>query len=352
MNYLFVLAKNTFEKKISVRNRGGHAGMNSLLSRYGYYCRSSTCLRRHYAKVAQKSGVSVQWFPRNYFNIILSGSSSRKLAKTLEPTDSDRGHLEIAPKQSKKLPSFVREEAPHTTRVPAPLWNKPSRRPVERSGRWSSVSLREPEKTFGREKAEPDWIKPPSRRPVERPERRSSDSRREPERTFGREKADPDWIKPSRRPVERPERQTREPERTFGREKAYSDRIKPSRLPVERPERWSSNSRREPERTFGRGEADSLPVEGPERSSSNRRQESEKTFGGREAGNKVAESNDKRFNVAESYKHYLERQDSRRSGNCSVSCHRMQRFDSNDWQRSEIHPLTTSQTHQIITRPL
>ena len=39
-------------------DRGGHAGMNSLLSQYWSYCRSSTCLkRRYYAKVAhQKSG--------------------------------------------------------------------------------------------------------------------------------------------------------------------------------------------------------------------------------------------------------------------------------------------------------
>ena len=226
-------------------------------------------------------------FPRrNYFkhcSFLLPGSSSRKLAKTLEPTDSDRGHLEIAPKQSKQSSSFVREEAPHTTRIPAPLWNKSSRRPVERSGRWSSVS------------------------------------RREPERTFGRERADLSWDKSSRRPVERSERWSREPEKTFGREKSDLSWDKPSRTPVERPERWSSNSRREPERTFGRREADSPPAERPERWSSDRRQESEKTFGSREAGNKVAEGNDKRFNVAESYKHYLERQDSRRSGKSSVS---------------------------------
>ena len=261
-------------------------------------------------------------FPRrNYFkhcSFLLPGSSSRKLAKTLEPTDSDRGHLEIAPKQSKQSSSFVREEAPHTTRIPAPLWNKSSRRPVERSGRWSSVSRREPERTFGREKSDLSWDKP-SRRPAERPERWSSDSRREPERTFGRERADLSWDKSSRRPVERSERWSREPEKTFGREKSDLSWDKPSRTPVERPERWSSNSRREPERTFGRREADSPPAERPERWSSDRRQESEKTFGSREAGNKVAEGNDKRFNVAESYKHYLERQDSRRSGKSSIS---------------------------------
>lgn len=38
----------------------GHAGMNSLLSRYWSFCRSTTCPRRHYsAKVAyQKSSVT------------------------------------------------------------------------------------------------------------------------------------------------------------------------------------------------------------------------------------------------------------------------------------------------------
>lgn len=77
------------------------------------------------------------------------GSSSRKLAKTLKPKESDRGHLEIAPRQSKKLPksqSFIREEAPHTTRIPAPLWNK--RKPIERPARWSLDRRREAEKSF------------------------------------------------------------------------------------------------------------------------------------------------------------------------------------------------------------
>ena len=51
------------------------------------------------------------------------------LQKTLEPKESDRGRLEIAPRQfiiPSTSQSFIREEAPYPTRVPALLlvWNK------------------------------------------------------------------------------------------------------------------------------------------------------------------------------------------------------------------------------------
>ena len=68
-------------------------------------------------------------------------ASSRKLAESLEPKRSNGGRLETAPSQPKKSPttqSFIREAAPHTTRVPVHLWNKPSRRLVERPARSSS----------------------------------------------------------------------------------------------------------------------------------------------------------------------------------------------------------------------
>ena len=93
-----------------------------MFSQHWSCCRST--LKRHYAKVAQKSGASVERFLKHCSFIIL-GSSSRKLAE-IPPTQPPK------PRQQ----SFTREAAPHTTRVPVPIRN----RPVKRPARWSSGS--------------------------------------------------------------------------------------------------------------------------------------------------------------------------------------------------------------------
>jgi hypothetical protein len=211
--------------------------------------------------------------------LFFPGSSSGKLAKTLEPKESDGGHLEIAPKQSKQSPksqSFIRDKAPHTTRVPAAQWNRPSRRPVVRSGRWSSDRPREPERSF--------------RGPGRERDRMSGRDGREGDKVSGRYSWD------GREGDRMSERSGREGDKVSGR---------------------YSRDGREGDRVSGRFSRD-----GREGDRVSERYSREQTFGDGQAGKKVAESNDKRFCVAESYKHYLERQESRQSGKCSISCHK------------------------------
>ena len=100
--------------------------------------------------------------------------------------------LAIPPKQlSSKKPSasqtFIREEAPHTTRIPAPLWNK--RRPVERLSRWSSDRRLESAESFRDRRRERDGMS--ERYSQEQTPRWSSNRHRESEeslRDHGRER--------------------------------------------------------------------------------------------------------------------------------------------------------------------
>jgi hypothetical protein len=201
----------------------------------------------------------ILFYLHNNLFFYFPGSSSRKLAKTLQPKESNRGHLEVAPRQSiekKSSPtssqSFIREEAPHTTRIPAPLWNK--------------------------------------RRPPERPARLSSDRRRESFRDRGHER----------------------------------DRVS---------ERYSQ------EQTFG--------GRGRERDRVSERYGQARTFGDRQVGKTVTESkNDDTRYLA--YKQYVERRDSRLSGKCSVSCHKIAKDLTLKINCPQIHLLTQSQTHQMV----
>jgi hypothetical protein len=115
-------------------------------------------------------------------SFVLPGSSSRKLAKTLEAEELAEGLLAISPrsKTSSTSQSFIREEAPHTTRIPAPLWNK--RRPVERLSRWSSDRHLESEESFRDRGRETDGVT--ERYSRERTARWSSDRHRESEESF------------------------------------------------------------------------------------------------------------------------------------------------------------------------
>ena len=83
--------------------------------------------------------------------------SPRKLAKSLEPKESNQGHLEVAPIEkkpsSRPSSSFVREEAPHTTRIPAPLWNK-----RRQHSRYPSDRDREYERSFRDRRRERDRV--------------------------------------------------------------------------------------------------------------------------------------------------------------------------------------------------
>ena len=214
-----------------------------------------------------------------FFLRAFSGSSSRKLAKTLEPKESNQGHLEIAPKESKKSSStsqsFTREEAPHTTRIPAPLWNK--RRPVERLVRRSSDRRRESERSFRDRGRERDRV---SERYSQEPTSRwSSNRHRESEESF----------------------------RDRGRERGgVSERYSQEQTPR------SSSNNRETEGSYRdrRREGDEVS----ERSSQ------ERPSGSGQAGKKVAESNDTRYYA---YKQYLERREFRLPGKCSVLYHKI-----------------------------
>ena len=114
-----------------------------LLSQYWSCSHSSTYLRQCYAKVAQKFQYIHQTiFLKKHSSIaqLIFLASLHKLAESLEPKQSNGGHLETAPSQPKKSltsQSFICEAAPHTTCIPIYLWNKPSCLLVERPTRLS-----------------------------------------------------------------------------------------------------------------------------------------------------------------------------------------------------------------------
>jgi hypothetical protein len=232
---------------------------------------------------------------RRIYHNNVPGSSSRKLAKTLEPKESDRGHLEIAPTQSKKPPtsgSFLREEAPHTTRVPAPLWS--GRRPVERLVRRSS-DRREPERSF-------------------------RDRGREGDRGYSREQTfrGTDAGKNLRSFRDR----GREGDGGYSREQTFRGTDAGKNLRSFRDRGREGDGGYSREQTFRGTDAGkkvgSFRDRGREGDGGYSR---EQTFRGTEAGKdlKVVEKNDTRYYA---YKQYLERRDSR-PGKCSVSYHKI-----------------------------
>ena len=271
------------------------------------------------------------------------GSSSRKLAKTLEPRESDRGHLEIAPTQSiekntssTSSQSFIRDEAPHTTRIPAPLWNK--RRRVESFSRWSSDRRGEPEGSVRDRGGERVRMSERYRR-----DRRFGDREagKESEKGFRDRGGERDRVS-ERYSQERRfgDRQAgREPVKSFGGERdRVSERYSQGRRSWDRqagrgPESFHdrggerdgaserySQQQRFGDRQAGRESEKSFHDRGGERDKVSERHSREQTFGDRQAGRKVAQSEDDTRHLA--YKQYLERRDSRSSGMCSVSCHK------------------------------